>query len=162
VMPDRPGTRPPAARPTAGPPVQGRRTSAGHEYRASTSLVTRMPQPQATFSESVTVNVTPGGKWIHGAGQVAPTAPQADAGAFEDEARRCFNALERALNNAGAGLPDVVKITAYLTSLDDYGAFAAARGAAFGAAPPASTAVGVAALLQGARVEVDAVAFVPA
>ena len=125
-------------------------------------MVTRRPQPQATFSESVTVTEAPGGRWVYVAGQVAPASSPDDGLAFEDEARRCFRALEHALNNAGAGLFDVVKITTYLTSLDDYAAFAAARGAVFADAPPASTAVAVAGLLLGARVEVDAIAFVAA
>jgi 2-iminobutanoate/2-iminopropanoate deaminase len=125
-------------------------------------MVTGVPQPEGTFSEAVIVDSRADGRWIHVAGQVAP--PERDGAgdsAFEAEARHCFGKLASALNHCGAGLSDVVKITAYLTSLDDYSAFASARGAAFGDALPASTAVGVAALLAGARVEVDAVAFLP-
>jgi enamine deaminase RidA (YjgF/YER057c/UK114 family) len=56
---------------------------------------------------------------------------------------------------------DVVRITAYLTDLADYAAYARARTAAFGDALPASAAVQVAGLLAGMSIEIDADAFVP-
>ena len=61
----------------------------------------------------------------------------------------------------GGSLADVVRITAWLTSLDEYREYSRVRGERFGKNLPASAAVQVAGLLQGALIEIDAVAFIP-
>jgi 2-iminobutanoate/2-iminopropanoate deaminase len=83
-------------------------------------------------------------------------------GGFEAEARQCFANIAHALARAGAGVKDVVRITAYLKNLDDYPVYAEVRGDVFGADWPASASVGVSDLLGGANLEVDAVAVVAA
>jgi enamine deaminase RidA (YjgF/YER057c/UK114 family) len=79
-------------------------------------------------------------------------------GGFEVEARQCFANIQFALQRAGASFTDVVRITAYIKSLDDYAVYAKVRNDVFGADWPASATVGVSDLLLGARLEVDAVA----
>jgi 2-iminobutanoate/2-iminopropanoate deaminase len=81
-------------------------------------------------------------------------------GGFEAEARQCFANIAHALARAGAGVKDVVRITAYVRNLDDYPIYAKVRGDVFGADWPASTSVGVSDMLGGANLEVDAVAVV--
>jgi enamine deaminase RidA (YjgF/YER057c/UK114 family) len=49
---------------------------------------------------------------------------------------------------------------AYLTSLDDDDDYSRVRGERFPGHLPASTAVGVAGLIDGALVEMDAIAFI--
>ncbi len=62
----------------------------------------------------------------------------------------------------GGGLEHVVKLTAYLTSLEEYEIYNDVRGEIFGATLPASTAIGIADLIvEGAVIEIDGVAFVP-
>jgi 2-iminobutanoate/2-iminopropanoate deaminase len=82
------------------------------------------------------------------------------AGSFDAEIRQCFANLEAALQRAGAEFKDVVRITAYVKNLADYGAYAQIRNEIFGAEWPASASVGVSDLLLGARIEIDAVAVV--
>jgi len=84
------------------------------------------------------------------------------AGGFEAEARQCFANIRFALERAGASLKNVVRITAYLKDLADYPVYAKVRSDSFGADWPASASVGVSDLLLGAKLEVDAVAFIPA
>lgn len=79
---------------------------------------------------------------------------------FEGETQQCWNNVSRALERSGAGLKDVVRITAYLTDLADYPVYAKLRRALFEANPPASATVKVAGLLLNARLEVDAIAIV--
>ena len=55
----------------------------------------------------------------------------------------------------------VVKINAFVTSLEEYPDYAQARAERFGELLPASATVQVAGLLVGAHIEIDAVAFVP-
>jgi 2-iminobutanoate/2-iminopropanoate deaminase len=81
-------------------------------------------------------------------------------GGFEAEARQCFANIKYALERGGAGFEDVVRITAYLTDLADYPAYAKIRTEVFGKHWPASATVGVNGLLLGAKLEVDAIAAV--
>jgi len=56
----------------------------------------------------------------------------------------------------------VVKVTVFLTDVDDRARINVVRQEAFGEARPASTLVEIAALaIEGARIEVEAVAVVP-
>ena len=82
------------------------------------------------------------------------------AGGFEAEARQCFANLGHALKRAGASFKNVVRITAYLKDLSDYAVYAKVRNDVFGDQWPASASVGVADLLLGAKLEVDAVAVI--
>jgi 2-iminobutanoate/2-iminopropanoate deaminase len=84
------------------------------------------------------------------------------AGGFEAETRQCFANLQFALQRAGAEFKDVVRITAYLKNLADYPVYAQVRNEIFGTGWPASASVGVADLLLGASIEIDAVAVVSA
>jgi 2-iminobutanoate/2-iminopropanoate deaminase len=114
----------------------------------------------ASFSDLVAIDV-PGGRWLHVSGQLPiDESGQAVRGDLATQAAACFARMADHLSAAGAGLESVIKITAYLTSLDGYPAYGAARRKAFGDSLPASSAVMVAGLLDGAAVEIDAVAFV--
>ncbi len=115
----------------------------------------------ATYSDSVTA--TGAGQWVYVSGQL-PVGPDGviAAGGLRAQANACLDNVEAALARAGASLQDVVRITAYLTDLTDYGEYSAVRGKRFAGALPASAAVGVASLLAGALIEVDAVAFISA
>jgi len=71
--------------------------------------------------------------------------------------------LAAVLAAAGARMEDVVKTTVYLADLSaDFAAMNEVYAAAFAGHAPARATVGVAALPLGARVEIDAVAVIPA
>jgi 2-iminobutanoate/2-iminopropanoate deaminase len=112
-------------------------------------------------SYSDAVAVTGPGRWIHVSGQVAFDPDGAVSGTLYEQTHGCLDHIEAALIKAGGALTDTVRITAYLVGLDDYPEFSKARAERFGDHPPASAAVGVAQLLFSARVEIDAVAFLP-
>ncbi len=124
------------------------------------SIERHTTQPALGFSDAVAVAGP--GRLIHVSGNVGfGSDGKVVAGGVGAEARATFDNIERTLQEVGAEMSDVVKIQAYLTSLDDYAAYAEARGERFGEAMPASSAVQVAGLLVGAQIEIDAVAFVP-
>ena len=78
------------------------------------------------------------------------------------QARQVFANLRAVLEAAGAGFGDIVKVTVFLTDVDDRQAVNTVREEVFGDARPASTLVEVSRLaVEGARVEVEAVALVP-
>jgi 2-iminobutanoate/2-iminopropanoate deaminase len=74
------------------------------------------------------------------------------------QARQVFDIMARVLAAAGAGPADVVKVTVYLTDVDDRPRINPVRQEFFGTARPASTLVEVSRLaVPGARLEIEAV-----
>jgi enamine deaminase RidA (YjgF/YER057c/UK114 family) len=64
------------------------------------------------------------------------------------------------LRKLGAEMDNIVSIKVYLTDLAPYSEFSKVRGEVFPHNPPTSTAVQVTGLLLGARIEIDAIAFI--
>ena len=107
----------------------------------------------ASFSKAVAVSGA--GKTVYVSGHLCAE------GSMTEQANGCFDQIEAALRPFGGSLRHVVRITAWLTSLQDYTEYSHVRAQRFGAHLPASAAVQVAGLLQGASIEIDAVAFIP-
>ena len=75
------------------------------------------------------------------------------------QAEAVFATLARVLAEAGASAEDVVKVTVFLTDVDDRPLINPVRREVFGAARPASTLVEVSRLaVEGAKIEVEAIA----
>jgi 2-iminobutanoate/2-iminopropanoate deaminase len=89
-------------------------------------------------------------------------APALVEGGTEAELRQALANLADALATEGAGLGDVVKTTLFLVDMAELGLVNQAWSEAFGDDRPTRSAVGVAALPLGARVEVEAWAWRPA
>jgi reactive intermediate/imine deaminase len=78
------------------------------------------------------------------------------------QARQVFENMGAVLAAAGCAFADVVKVTVYLTDIDDRPRINPVRQEVFGDARPASTLVEVPRLaVEGAKVEVECVALVP-
>ena len=121
-------------------------------------------RPIGSYSQAVRVE-TSEAVWIYVSGQVALDAEGALVGVGDMRAQteRVFENLRAILEANGATFGDVVKITTYVTTLDDLAGMREVRGRYLPAEPPASTAVQIAALvLPEALIEVDVVAVVPA
>jgi 2-iminobutanoate/2-iminopropanoate deaminase len=82
-------------------------------------------------------------------------------GSIGDQTRRCLDNLQAVCAAAGASLEDAVRVGVYLTDIGTWGDVNEAYAAYFPDAPPARTAIGVAALPVGAQVEIDAVVALP-
>jgi 2-iminobutanoate/2-iminopropanoate deaminase len=77
------------------------------------------------------------------------------------QARRCLENLTALCEAAGASLSDAVRLTVYLTDMNDFAGVNEAYAEFFeGADPPARVAIGVVALPKGAEVEIDAIVAV--
>ena len=77
------------------------------------------------------------------------------------QAGQVFENMRAVLAAGGAGPGDVVKVTVFLTDVDDRAAINPARQEFFGSARPASTLVEISRLaVPGAKIEVEAVAVV--
>ena len=78
------------------------------------------------------------------------------------QAHAVFANMRDVLAAAGCTFADVVKVTVFLTDIDDRPLVNPVRQEAFGSSRPASTLVEVSALvIPDARIEVDAVALIP-
>jgi enamine deaminase RidA (YjgF/YER057c/UK114 family) len=106
-----------------------------------------------TFSKAVAVSGP--GRTVYVSGNISPR------GSMAEQANGCLDEIESALRAVGGSLEHVVRITAWLTSLEEYGEYNRVRGERFGTSLPASAAVQVAGLLRGALIEIDAIAFIP-
>ena len=97
--------------------------------------------------------------WVSGAIGVAPDGSvPADVG---QQAEIALASIDACLKAAGAGAQHVVKVNVYLTDVNDRAKINPARERYFGEHRPASTLVGVTALvLPEAKVEIEATAVV--
>ena len=78
------------------------------------------------------------------------------------ETAQALRHTARILEACGASLADVVKVSVHMTDLSEWDAMNAAYLGAFGERTPARIAVGCSALLFGARVELECVAYLNA
>ncbi|RKN09826.1 RidA family protein [Streptomyces radicis] len=130
------------------------------------SRLTHIPAPDGVVPGNGYTHVVTGrGRLVAISGQIAldergELVGPGDAGA---QARQVFLNLSRCLVAAGATFDDVVKLTYYVTDIDDLPAVRAARDAYVDTArPPASSAVRVAGLIRpDLLLEVEAFALVP-
>ena len=78
------------------------------------------------------------------------------------QTRQVFENMRAVLTAGGCGFADVVKVTIFLTDVDDRPLINPVRQEVFGATRPASTLVEVPRLaVEGAKVEIECVALVP-
>lgn len=97
---------------------------------------------------------------IFTAGQI-PLTPEGDLlsnAAIDVQTQQALENLSAVLESAGASLNDVVKVTVFLTDIDDFEKMNNVYESFFDEEPPARSAVGVAELPKGANVEIEAIA----
>ena len=82
-------------------------------------------------------------------------------GGIEAETRQALANLGELLKAAGMSFRDVASVTVYITSFDDFATFNKVYQQVFSTDPPARTTVQVAALIGGAKVELQAIAARP-
>jgi 2-iminobutanoate/2-iminopropanoate deaminase len=73
------------------------------------------------------------------------------------QARRCLENLAAICEAAGTSLANAVRVTVWLTDMNDFARVNEAYGEFFESDPPARVAIQVSALPKGADVEVDAI-----
>ena len=75
---------------------------------------------------------------------------------FADQAKQALANVREVLTDAGLQITDIVKVTVFLTDMADWPSLNTIYAEFFGEHKPARSAIGVAALPLGARVEVEA------
>ena len=79
-----------------------------------------------------------------------------------EQTRSLFEQMEKLLSDAGATFADVLRVTVYLTDVNDRTKINPVRQEFFGSTRPASTLIGVNELaIPGMKVEIEAIAGLP-
>jgi len=112
------------------------------------------PKPVAAYSQAIEA-----GGFVFAAGQVGidPATGELASG-LSGQAERAFQNVRAILAAAEASAENIVKITIYLTDLKEFAAVNKIYEDFVGLNRPARTTVGVAALPNGALIEIDAIA----
>ncbi len=101
-----------------------------------------------------------GGDLLFSSGQVGIVDGALVSDGLEEQLRQVFVNLRGVLSSANASLADVVKTTVFMVDMNDYAVMNAIYVEEFGEHRPARSAVAVAALPLGARIEIEAIATV--
>ena len=100
--------------------------------------------------------------FISGIGPLAEDGSLVGRGDVVEQTRQIFRNMQKALGAAGATFADVLKVTVFLTDVDDRTKINPVRQEYFGSARPASTLVEVSRLaIPGMKVEIEAVVGLP-
>jgi enamine deaminase RidA (YjgF/YER057c/UK114 family) len=124
--------------------------------------IRRIPSP-AVPGISDSARVRGGGDLVFLSGQLGLEEDGSVPGDFERAVELTHRELERALEAAGASFADVVRVNVYIAGLDQdrLMTWRRVRDRMVGTDdPPASTLIGVASLVYGALMEIDAIAAV--
>lgn len=112
------------------------------------------PAAIGTYSQAIE---TRGLVFLSGQIPLDPATMEVIDGDFEARARRVFENLAAVAAAAGGSLDDVVKVTVFLTDLDNFATVNNVMEDYFQQPFPARAAVGVASLPKGVDVEADAI-----
>jgi len=117
----------------------------------------RVPSARVPLSQAIKA-----GEWVFASGQLGldvATGKLAPGGIAAETRQVCEN-LKSILEAAGSSLDKVVKVTIYMVDLGELMAMNEVFSRYFPVDPPARTTFQCVALVGGARVEIEAIAFV--
>jgi len=112
------------------------------------------PRAIGTYSQAVNHN---GLVFVSGQIPLDPASMEMVDGGIEAQITQVFDNLSAVCKAADGSLNDILKLTVYLTDMDNFPQVNAIMEQYFEAPFPARAAVGVAALPKGAAVEMDAI-----
>ncbi len=112
------------------------------------------PAAIGTYSQAIK-----SGQFVFMSGQIPldPGTMEIVDGDFEARARQVFDNLNAVAEEAGGSLDQIVKLTIYLTDLDNFATLNSVMTDYFHEPYPARAALGVASLPKGADVEAEAI-----
>ena len=112
------------------------------------------PAAIGTYSQAIK-----SGQFVFMSGQIPldPATMEIVDGDFEARARRVFDNLKAVAEESGGSLDHIVKLTIYLTDLNNFATVNSVMADYFQEPYPARAALGVASLPRGADVEAEAI-----
>lgn len=117
----------------------------------------KVPPARVPLSQAIKA-----GEWVFASGQLGLDVATAKLvpGGIAAETRQVCENLKSILEAAGSSLDNVVKVTIYMVDLGELMAMNEVFSRYFLVDPPARTTFQCVALVAGARVEIEAIAFV--
>jgi len=117
----------------------------------------KVPPARVPLSQAIKA-----GDWIFASGQLGndPATRTLAAGGIKAETRQVCEHLKAILETGGSSLDRVVKVTIYMADLAELADMNEVFSQYFPVDPPARTTFQCAGLVGGARVEIEAIAFV--
>jgi len=123
-----------------------------------TVLTNKAPQPIGAYSQGI---ITPQNLiFVSGMIGINPKTGEMAKNGTEGEAKQALENLKAVLEGAGSSLDKVVKTTIFLVDIGDFKQVNQIYSQYFQSDPPARSCLQVGALPKGARVEIEAIAFV--
>ncbi len=116
----------------------------------------RWPETKGPYSVALTFDRL---LFISGQGPAYPDTGEIAKGGFEEQARVVFENLRMILEDSGSSLDHVLKVTVYLSNMDDFATMNAMYGEYFKTNPPVRTTVEVSRLPFDIMLEVDVIAY---
>ena len=110
------------------------------------------PYSQATIHNGII--------YLSGQGPIDPKTNQVVPGTIEQETELALENIRIILEEAGSSLSKVLKVTAYLVNMKEYGRFNDVYRRYFPEDPPARSCIQAARLPFDIRVEIDAIAYI--
>ncbi|CAB50156.1 RidA family protein [Pyrococcus abyssi] len=116
----------------------------------------KAPKPIGPYSQAIKV-----GNFIFVAGQIPidPETGEIVKGDIKEQTKRVIENIKAILEEAGASLNDVVKVTVYLKDLNDFAKMNEVYSEYFGESKPARVAVEVSRLPKDVLIEMEAIAY---
>jgi len=114
----------------------------------------KAPQPKGPYSQAIIHNQI---LYVSGQGPVEPATGSILRGTIEEQARATLNNLKTIIEEAGYALEGVIKVTCYLSNIDDFDRFNKVYSEYFPDAPPARTTIQAGRLPMDIKVEIDAI-----
>jgi len=117
----------------------------------------KAPKAVGPYSQAVVYDSV-----LYASGQIGlvPQSGEMAGDSVEAQTRQVLRNLSAVLQQAGAGIADILKVNIFLTDMDDFAVVNAIYGEWLGTHRPARATVAVVALPLGARVEMDLIARV--
>jgi len=130
----------------------------GHCHKKHVVATDKAPKAIGPYSAGIKA-----GHFVYTAGQIGlePQSGVMVTGGIEAETRRALKNLQGILEEAGSSLDQVVKTTVFLLDMNDFAVMNSIYAEFFTGIYPTRSAVQVAGLPKGAKVEIEAVAIVP-
>jgi 2-iminobutanoate/2-iminopropanoate deaminase len=118
----------------------------------------RAPKPKGPYSQAVINNWL---LYISGQIPVDPVSGSLVRATIEEETEAVLNNIKIIVEEAGAKMDDVLKVTCYLADIDDFTRFNNVYEKYFSQKPPARTALQAGKLPLDVQIEMDAIVALP-
>ena len=117
----------------------------------------KAPKPIGPYSQAVLVE---GGKFLFVSGQIPidPSTGEIVGETIEEQAERAIRNMLAIVEEAGGSVENIVKVTAFLSDINDYPKFNEVYEKFFSKSKPARAVVEVANLPKGVKVEIECIA----